>query len=260
MPRPLDLAARRALLEAVGVLVLATVALQISYPLTDGDARRRLTIATVLTFAVASAGHARARYGGRGVWCCVTAGNIGLIAEIVGVHTGMPFGHYAYADSLGPTIAGVPAVVALAWAMMAWPAALVARLLVASTAARVLVGTWALASWDLFLDPQMVAAGHWRWAAPNPHLPGVETVPLTDLAGWLVVSLLISLVVQGILGKSASRPGDGWMFAIYLWTYTSSVVAQLLFLDLQAAALWGALGMGAVAVPLALRLRAEAVR
>jgi putative membrane protein len=50
------------------------------------------------------------------------------------------------------------------------------------------------------------------------------------------------------------------MFALYLWTYASSVVALLLFLDLQAAALWGALGMGAVAVPLAMRLRAEAVR
>ena len=40
MPRPLDLAARRTLLGAVGVLVLASVAMQISYPLTDGDARR----------------------------------------------------------------------------------------------------------------------------------------------------------------------------------------------------------------------------
>jgi uncharacterized membrane protein len=248
------------MLGAVGVLVLATIALQISYPLTDGDARRRLTIATVVMFAAASAGHARARYGGRGLWCCVVAAGIGLTAEIVGVHTGVPFGHYAYADSLGPTIAGVPAVVALAWTMMAWPAALVARQLASSTGTRVLIGTWALASWDLFLDPQMVDAGHWRWAAPRPHLPGVDTVPLTDLAGWLVVSMVISLVVQGILGRSASRPGDGWMFALYLWTYASSVVAQLLFLDLRAAAVWGALGMGAVAVPLAVRLRAEAVR
>jgi uncharacterized membrane protein len=260
MPRPLDLAARRAMLGAVGVLVLATIALQISYPLTDGDARRRLTIATVVMFAAASAGHARARYGGRGLWCCVVAAGIGLTAEIVGVHSGVPFGHYAYADSLGPTIAGVPAVVALAWTMMAWPEALVARQLASSTGTRVLIGTWALASWDLFLDPQMVDAGHWRWAAPRPHLPGVDTVPLTDLAGWLVVSMVISLVVQGILGRSASRPGDGWMFALYLWTYASSVVAQLLLLDLRAAALWGALGMGAVAVPLAVRLRAEAVR
>lgn len=260
MPRPLDLAARRTLLGAVGVLVLASVAMQISYPLTDGDARRRLTIATVVTFAAASVSHARARYGGRGVWCCVAAAGIGLIAEIVGVHTGVPFGHYAYADSLGPAIAGVPVVVALAWAMMAWPAAVVARLLVASKAARVAVGTWALASWDLFLDPQMVAAGHWQWAAPDPHLPGVDTVPLTDLAGWLVVSAVISLVVQGILGRSAWRHGDGWMLALYLWTYASSVVAQLAFLDLRASALWGALGMGAVAVPLSVRLRAEAVR
>jgi uncharacterized membrane protein len=262
MPHPPDLAAGRVLARGVGpvgVLALTTVALQISYPLTDGDARRRLTIAAVLTFAAASVSHARLMYGGRGLACCLAAGAIGLVAEVVGVHSGVPFGHYAYTDSLGPAIAGAPAVVGLAWTMMAWPAAVVARLLAASTAARVLIGAWALATWDLFLDPQMVADGHWRWAVPSPHLPGVDTVPLTNFAGWLAASALISLVAQGILGTSARRD-DGWMCALYLWTYASSVVAQLAFLHLQAAALWGALGMGAVAVPLALRIRAEAAR
>ena len=47
------------------------------------------------------------------------------------------------------------------------------------------------------------------------------------------------------------------MFALYLWTYGSSVVGLLAFLHLQGAALWGALGMGVVAGPLANRLRAE---
>jgi uncharacterized membrane protein len=257
MPRPFDL-----LLTAprpVGVLALATVALQICYPLSDGDTRSLLTVAAVVAFAAASAVHAGTTYGGRGVRCCLAAAAIGLSAEIVGVHSGVPFGRYAYADSLGPVIARVPAVVALAWTMMAWPAAVVARRLAASTPARVLVGAWALASWDLFLDPQMVAAGHWHWAAPSPHLPGVDTVPLTDLAGWLLVSALISLVVQGLL-RTSPPAADGWMFALYLWTYASSVLALLAFLHLRAAALWGALGMGTVAVPLALRLRAEAAR
>ncbi len=47
----------------------------------------------------------------------------------------------------------------------------------------------ALAAWDVFLDPQMVDAGHWTWADPSPGLPGVAHVPLTNFAGWLLVAV-----------------------------------------------------------------------
>ena len=72
---------------------------------------------------------------------------------------------------------GVPLVIALAWPMLAWPAALAARRLAHTFAGRVAVGAWGLAAWDVFLDPQMVAAGHWRWLDPSPQLPGVPAVP-----------------------------------------------------------------------------------
>ena len=245
-------------IRPVGVLVAATIALQISYPLASGDTRTRLTIATVVVFAAASICHAGLTYGRRGLACCAAAAVIGLLAEVVGTHTGVPFGHYRYAGTLGPQIGGAPLVVALAWTMMAWPAALVARLLAGSAVARVFVGAWALASWDVFLDPQMVAAGHWRWATPSPHLPGVGTVPLTNLAGWLAVSALISVVAQWLLRPM--RPADDtWMFGMFLWTYASSVLALAAFLHLWWAALWGALGMGLVSVPLAFRLRGKGI-
>ena len=255
MTRPADLAVGRVRsgLTPVGALVAATIALQISYPLGGDDVRSRLSVATVVAFAAASVSHAVMTYGKRGVACCGAAAAIGLLAESAGTHAGVPFGHYSYADTLGPHVGGVPVVVALAWTMMAWPAALVARRLTTSAVGRVMVGMWALTSWDLFLDPQMVAAGHWQWATPSPYLPGVHTVPLTNLAGWLLVSGVISLVLQGILGKTAAGD-DRWMYGVFLWTYASSVLALAVFLHLQAAALWGALGMGAVAVPLAMRL------
>ena len=44
------------------------------------------------------------------------------------------------------------------------------------------------------------------------------------------------------------------MLALYLWTYVSSILALLAFFGLRAAALWGALGMGLVALPLAVTL------
>jgi len=48
--------------------------------------------------------------------------------------------------------------------------------------------------------------------------------------------------------------GDEPMYALYLWTYASSVLAHAVFLGLPASALWGAAGMAVVAVPLAVTL------
>jgi putative membrane protein len=238
------------------VLAGAVVLAQIAYPLTPaGAARDRLTVATVLLFAAASLVHAALTRGPRAAaGLLVVAGGGGLLAESVGVATGVPFGSYAYAGSLGPAVLGVPLVIPLAWVMMAWPAYLVGARLTRSRPARVAVSALALASWDLFLDPQMVDAGHWRWTHPAPGLPGVGTVPLTNYAGWLLVSLLLMLVLDRAVPVRPSTV-DTVPYALYLWTYFSSVLALAVFFGLPAAALWGALGMGTVALPLVHSLR-----
>jgi putative membrane protein len=235
-------------------LVAVAVGLQIAYPLVHGAARDHLTVLIVVALAGASVLHAAIS---RGV--AVAAALFGVTAlpgyavEVLGVHTGFPFGSYAYSDSLGPRLLGVPPVVALAWTMLAWPAALAARRLVRGRVARVVVGAWTLASADLFLDPQQVAAGHWTWEFPAPHLPGVPDVPLTNYAGWLGVSLVLSVAVQAIAGDGDDRV----IIGLYLWLYAAWIVALGGFLDLAAAAGWGALGMGAVALPLALQWRRQ---
>jgi uncharacterized membrane protein len=236
----------------VGALVLAAVGLQIAYVLTPSAAQGRLTVGIVLVVAAASLTHAVLTRGRRGLSCFVVAAVVGFGADVLGVHTGVPFGQYRYSAMLGVRLAGVPLVAALAWAMLAWPAAIVARRVATTMPVRVLVGGWALASWDLFLDPQLVSAGAWRWAGANPHVPGVPSVALTNYAGWLLVATLISLAVQAILAGTPMAD-DRWMFALYLWTYLSSIVGLAAFLSLPAAALWGALGMGVVVVPLVAR-------
>ena len=39
----------------------------------------------------------------------------GFLAELAGVHTGLPFGRYSYSAALGPSLGGVPLVIACAW-------------------------------------------------------------------------------------------------------------------------------------------------
>jgi putative membrane protein len=232
-------------------LVAAAVLVQICYPLTPPALRTAVTLTSVVVFAAASIVDVGRRHGARGALVLVAvAGGGGLVAEAVGVATGFPFGGYAYTGTLGPELLGVPAVVPLAWVMMAWPALVVGRALASGPVAVTLVGAAALATWDVFLDPQMVDAGHWRWAEPSPALPLVPGVPLTNYAGWLLVAVLLVGALDRLLEPEGEQP-SGPAAALYLWVYGSSVLAHAAFFDLPGSALVGGLLMGLVAVPFA---------
>lgn len=234
----------------IAALAGATVLSQVCYPLVEGSTRDRLTVVTVVLFALASLGHAALTRGFAVAAALLAVTALpGFAIEVLGVHTGFPFGSYAYSSTLGPRLFDVPVVIPFAWTMFAWPAALVARRVFRRLPMRIIGGAWALASWDLFLDPQMVSAGHWHWRFPSPHLPGVDTVPLTNYAGWLVVATAMSLALQAILARVPDGD-DRVPIGLFLWTWASSTLALAAFLHLGAAAVWGAVGMGLIAVPL----------
>ena len=224
-------------------LAVAAVLLQVAYPLVHGPARDRLTVATVLVLFAASASHALLHRGP--AWTArflLVAVGGSLLVEAVGVATGTPFGDYRYGDALGPQLLGVPVVVPLAWAMLAYPAHVAG----ARLGRPVLAGAWALASWDLFLDPQMVAEGYWTWAQPH----GVNGIPVSNHLAWLVVAL----VLMAALPVRASSD-DRVPLALLLWTWGSSVLANLAFFDRPLVAVVGGVAMAVVTVPLLRALR-----
>jgi len=236
---------RTAGLRTTYALAAATVLAQIGYPLTSGTTRDRLTIATVVAFFATSVTHALITRGLRFtiILLVVTSGG-GLLVEAIGVRTGIPFGDYDYADSLGAKALGVPIVVPLAWTMMAYPALLVARRVTRRPLTGALLAGAALASWDLFLDPQMVDAGHWTWSASGPHLTGI---PVSNYLGWF----LVATVMMGLLHALVPTVDRGDVvvpYALYLWTYASSVLANLAFFGRPLVALVGGVGMGLVVV------------
>jgi putative membrane protein len=237
----------------VWTLVAAAIAVQIVYPLMPESWRTTVTVTSVVVFFIAAVADATRVHGVLGaVLLMAIAGGGGLFAEAVGVATGWPFGGYAYTGTLGPELLGVPLVVPLAWAMMAWPALVVARTLAKRGAAVVAVGALALTAWDVFLDPQMVAAGHWAWLDPHPGLPLIPGVPLTNYAGWLLVSALLMALLHATMPREGGPSGPA--ATLYLWVYASSVMGHAVFFGLPGSAVTGAVIMGTVAIPFAVTL------
>jgi putative membrane protein len=251
---------RRSSWALLSLLILT----QICYPLTSGGVRAAFTVLTVLLGYLLSVSHALLSRGLRAAAALVATATLGGFAvEAVGVATGFPFGTYDYSGQLGPKLLGVPLIIPLAWTWMAWPAWLAAARLARSRAARTALAATGLAAWDLFLDPQMVAEGYWSWHSPTPALPGVPGIPIGNYLGWLGFAVLLMTALSFAAGPSPAAepptgigdPQDRPILALWFWTYASSVLAHAVFLGLPWSALWGGLGMGAVVLPLAVRLR-----
>lgn len=240
-------------IQPAWLLVAAAIAVQIAYPLMPEGLRTEITVGSVIVFFLAAVADILRVHGVLGaVLLVAVAGGGGLVAESVGVATGWPFGQYAYTGSLGVEVLGVPFVVPLAWVMMAWPALVVARTLATRRLTVVVLAAVALTAWDVFLDPQMVAAGHWTWFHPSPGLPLIPGIPLTNYAGWLLVSLVMMAILHAALPREdgPSAPAA----TLYLWVYFSSVMAHLVFFGLPGSAVTGGILMGAVAIPFAITL------
>ncbi|MBP2708102.1 carotenoid biosynthesis protein [Microbispora sp. RL4-1S] len=180
------------------------VVAQVVSGLHSGDLRL-VGAVVVLLAAAALAFAAAARSASRAGAAFGAAFAVGYAAEWAGVRTGLPFGDYRYTDALWPRPGGVPVVVALAWSGMGLAAHAVGRRVApGSRAARVALGAVALTAWDLFLDPQMTRLGLWVWADPGPY----RGVPLGNFAGWLLVSALVVLAIDVLMGAPGGTGAD----------------------------------------------------
>jgi len=258
------------------VLATVTVLVQVTYPLLSGRALVGITIATVLLFCATSLVHAALTAGPRtALTVLVVAGGTGLVAEAVGTATGFPFGPYEYSGTLGPSVLEVPVVIPLAWTMMAWPMLLLGRRLSAAllpegarsgggrggpvrAGVTALLGGLGLASWDLYLDPQMVEAGHWVFARPEPGLPGVPGIPLTNYAGWALVAVFMLALLDAVVPQPEV---DERVPALMLaWTWLGSGLANVAFFGRPEVAAYGLVGMGLLVGPYLLLHRSSRAR
>lgn len=196
---------RNSIVAAAGA---ATSLAMIALPLATarGATRRGLSSIVVAGMFVTTAANAVRRWGpARTATAAAVIGSGTAVVERVGTATGVPFGRYEYTDALRPRIGGVPVIVPLAWFGMALPARETAHAALGTRSTptgRIVLGSLALAAWDLFLDPQMVGEGYWRWATHGRY----RGIPLTNYVGWVLTGIVVMGALELILPPVDRRP------------------------------------------------------
>jgi putative membrane protein len=240
-----------------------TIALNICWPLTHGVERQWITIAGVVSFFLSSVLSCARTQTPAFTLRLLALMPLTFIVEAIGVHTNFPFGTYTYSNQLGPMWLGVPLLIPMAWIMMLYPSYLASRALSKTPLARIAIGAWLMATWDLYLDPQMVHEGYWTWFTETGQI--TTNIPLSNFFGWFATSALfmwllhtnISSQPRVVSENSPMRPLSA-PSVMLLWVWIGSFVANIMpfkpYLDRPVVALTGFIGMGLVLAPWSWRL------
>lgn len=214
-----------------------------------GDERRWLALVVVGAIFVAAVAASTRSHGGRSLAAAGAIVVVTFLVEVLGSSTGFPFGEYDYTGALTPQLFGVPVIVAFAWAgitLTVHGAVGDVRFGTRRSPAIVRIATMALAitAWDVFLDPQMVGEGYWRWQPASPSFRGI---PLVNYLGWLLTAVVTATLALVICGparrRTSSLPG-----ITYATLAVLSTLGFLVFFDDAVVALVGGLAMGCFVV------------
>lgn len=234
----------------LGAFLALTILLQMAYPLVSGTTLQVITILTIYVGATSMVLHAYLSFGMKyATRYLILAALFGYFIELLGVHTGWPFGIYTYDSSLGFALFGVPVVVPFAWVMMIHPCLVAARRVTSKWT--FLYGGALLAGWDLFLDPLMVSAGRWTWEVPGAHVPFVPDVPLSNFFGWLLAGCAIVALLNLVLPFERRKESASLRAVTILltWVLFSGFIGNIFFFDRPGLAFLGAAFFGAFATP-----------
>ncbi|QJW91903.1 carotenoid biosynthesis protein [Spirosoma taeanense] len=113
----------------------------------------------------------------------VLAALTGYFIEVLGVHTGAVFGHYAYGWGLGVKLWAVPPVIGINWLTLSYCCGSVCDRLRLPTASKIVTAASLMVLLDFFIEPVAVRLDFWTWFD--------QPVPWQNYFGWWLVSLLL---------------------------------------------------------------------
>lgn len=108
---------------------------------------------------------------------------LGVLIEIIGVSTGMIFGHYTYGQTLGIKIANVPLIIGVNWLILILAVgAILEKFKRLNSLQKAIIGAVFLTLLDVLIEPVAIKFDYWHWQN--------NVIPFQNYFGWFLVSFL----------------------------------------------------------------------
>lgn len=106
---------------------------------------------------------------------------VGILVEIIGTKTGLLFGSYAYGDTLGAKLFGVPIIIGVNWATMVICSSTIVHKVQLKIGYKVLLAAILMTGMDFLIEPVAVKLDFWQWK------DGI--IPFYNYLCWFVISI-----------------------------------------------------------------------
>lgn len=120
----------------------------------------------------------------------VAVAALGFGSEVLGVHTGWPFGEYRYASALGWKCWDVPLILAANWLILILSTNNICQTLHPNKAVRAAFAATLMVGLDTFIEPVAMRNDFWQW--PN----GI--VATQNYVGWWVVAFGLQMLAESL--------------------------------------------------------------
>ena len=156
-----------------------------------------LIISTLVLFANHKAWNARILFN------LILVGIFGYTLEVIGVHTGVLFGEYAYGDALGFKVFEVPLVLALNWIILSYITLKFGIHLFKSNLVSVIFTSAVMTALDFLIEPIAVRYDFWMWFDHGIETP--NSIPIQNYIAWFVFAIILNSLLVSDLRKSTNK-------------------------------------------------------
>ncbi|OIN56021.1 carotenoid biosynthesis protein [Arsenicibacter rosenii] len=142
----------------------------------------------------------------------------GFFIEVIGVKTGLIFGHYAYGPVLGPHLWGVPPMIGFNWLMLSYCCGSVCSRIAFSDWTKAAVAASLMVLLDIFIEPVAIRLNFWHWYG--------QSVPLQNYVAWWIVSYFL-FICWFRLSFTKNNRLAGWLLLSQFLFFISHILLIL---------------------------------
>lgn len=113
---------------------------------------------------------------------------LGFGSEVLGIHTGFPFGNYQYGETLGYKLFEVPLVIGVNWLLLVYSVGNLFSSKIKNDWLAAGIASALMVAIDYFIEPVAVNLDFWTWEG--------NVIPLSNYLGWFGVAFILQITYR----------------------------------------------------------------